>query len=149
MATTFELTTSGGVITTADQSMTVEITQTSVDLTFSEHINIGQKTGGSIGISFTAADLAGGVLAIGTVQPGVRVDRVAVVIDEAFDGGTQLTVGDAEAQARLMAAAENDPGVAGKYTADVDHEYSAETTINLYLAAGTPVTGSGQVIIYL
>lgn len=105
--------------------------------------------GGSIGASFVAGDLAAGSLLIGTVQPGTRIDRVALHIDQPFDGSIQLTVGDDAAQARLMAAAENAPGVTGRYAADVDHEYTAETDIKLYLAAGLPSVGAGQVIIYL
>ncbi len=104
--------------------------------------------GGSIGLSFSAAEVAAGSLLIGTVQPGARIDKVAIIVDAGFDNGTQFTVGDDNAHARLMAVSENAPNIAGRFAADVDHEYVTETEIKFYLAAGMPSKGSGQVVIY-
>lgn len=114
-------------------------------ITSTTHIHTG---GGSIGVQFTAAEIISGSVSIGSVQTGARIDRVALIVDEAFDGAAQFTVGDDGAPARLMAPAQNAPGVVGRYTTDADYEYTVETDVKLYLAAGMPFVGAGQVVIY-
>jgi len=93
------------------------------------------------------SDDAGIPVFIGRVPAGTYVERCDVVIETTFGGGATITVGDANAQGRLQAAADNDTNVAAHYDAPVNFEYTTATDVYLYLN-GAPRIGNGRVIVY-
>jgi len=99
---------------------------------------------------FTFVDVSpGGSVLAGTVPAGYRAVDSVVEIDVGFDAGTQITVGDAVAQARLQAIVDNDPSVAGAYETDNNEKYASDTAISVYFPAGNPTVGVGRAIIYI
>ena len=100
--------------------------------------------------SFTFVDVAlGAPLLLGTVPAGVAVSETAVKIGAAFDGGTEISVGDAAAMARLMNKKNNKPEKVGDYKTDNDFRYTVSTEIYVYFPAGTPTQGAAEVFVYL
>lgn len=98
---------------------------------------------------FDWTDVAGGSVVLGTVKGRFVIAEAVVIIDYPFDGGLQITVGDAIAQGRIMTASENMPSVAARYKKDTDLEYLDTTELLVFFPSGTPTTGSGRVIVYL
>ncbi len=101
---------------------------------------------GKIEISFSQTDFGGGSKALGSVPAGKRVWAAVIIVNEVFNAGT-LTIGDASAHSRLMAATANYLTQAGIYEVNPQHLYSAETPIKLWFS-GSPVSGSGTAIIF-
>jgi len=77
------------------------------------------------------------------------VSEVVIAITDPFDGATTITVGDALAQGRFSAVADNFPAYAEKYVTDPHHLYTSDTEILIYFPSGTPTQGTGEVIVYL
>jgi hypothetical protein len=88
-------------------------------------------------------------LALTSVTADVMVLEVQIEITTAFDGAPALTVGEAGATARLMAAGENLPGEVGIYKTAPVYVYAGAADIRLYLSAGGATQGAGRVIVSL
>lgn len=86
---------------------------------------------------------------LGVAPAGSAVEECAVKINESFDGGTLISVGDVDVHARFMAADENKPQITGTYKNDVDFRYTAEKEIYVYFPAGTPTQGEAEIFVYL
>lgn len=84
---------------------------------------------------------------IGEIPANVEISRCVLCITEVFDGGATITIGDDNAQGRLMMASENNPIVVANYYRQPDYSYPIPTQINIYLH-GEPTKGQGKVIIY-
>lgn len=99
-------------------------------------------------VDFAFSDLPGPI-SLGFVAAGHLVNKTIIDIESPFDGGTQITVGDSVAQARLQAIGDNFPEYANFYEVNNSYEYDTTTEIFVFFPAGTPTTGNGRVIIYL
>lgn len=99
-------------------------------------------------VDFDWSDVAGGDVVVGKLLEGHIVEHAVVRITSPFDGGTQITVGDAVAQGRLQVISDNDPLTAGEYRTSPNYEYLVDTEIKVFFSAGSPTTGAGKVIIY-
>ena len=97
---------------------------------------------------FTAAAWPGPV-ALGTVPADHLVRKAVVEILEVFDGGAAITVGDAVAQGRFQAVADNTPSRVFRYNHENDYRYDTDTAVAVYLPAGAPTVGRARVILYL
>lgn len=91
----------------------------------------------------------GGQVLLGEVPTGTAVEACTVKINESFDAGTQISVGDAANNTRFMTIAENIPRIVGTYKSDVDTKYTDATDIYVYFAAGTPTQGEAEIFVYL
>ena len=98
---------------------------------------------------FDWSDVAGGSVLLGTCPAGHIVDKTIVSIENAFNGGVQITVGDSVAQARLQAIIDNVPYVSSYYEVNNSYEYTATTELKIFFPGGNPTAGSGRVLIYL
>lgn len=99
-------------------------------------------------VEFDISDVAGGSVSLGYCIPGSYVPLVALEITEEFDGGVQITIGDASAQGRLMTIAQNDPGHVDCYKSDPDYQYETQTELFVFFPSGNPTQGTGKVIVY-
>jgi hypothetical protein len=99
--------------------------------------------------TFSFTDFPGGSLSIGTAPAGMVIGETVVKIIQTFNNGPMITVGDAVAQGRFQAVADNFPGYLGYYETDPHYIYSVDTEILIFFPGGTPTQGSGEVIIYL
>ena len=100
--------------------------------------------------SFSFADVTpGGSILLGIVPAGTAVEENALVVGTPFDGGVEISVGDAAATARLMTKHQNDPSISNDYKRDVDFRYTADTEIYVYFISGTPTVGTAEVFVYL
>ncbi len=104
---------------------------------------------------FSGGDMVEAVFSYGDATPktlttlpaGRAVLAVALVLTTAFDGaGAMLSVGDAAAHGRLMAASENDPGVVATYEATPGHVYATETAVNLYITPGDGASAGAGIV---
>lgn len=86
---------------------------------------------------------------IGEVNGGTRVLVVTVSVDEVFDGGATLTVGDDGNPTRLMSADLNDLRVAGSYSFNPTHVYAegGDTEIKYYLNAAECTVGTAVITV--
>lgn len=89
-----------------------------------------------------------GPKSLGMVDADTVIGQVAICITTPFDGGAQITIGDAADNARLMGAGDNEPTVVGTYEVHPYYQYAADTELFLYFPAGAPTQGTGKVIIY-
>lgn len=104
---------------------------------------------GKLLVDFDFSDVLGGSVVIGTCIEGRVVSEVALLIEDDFDGGVAITIGDDVAQARFQAVADNNPEKVNTYQASVHHEYTSDTEIKVFFPAGAPTKGSGRAIVYL
>ncbi len=110
---------------------------------------VGVNSARYIKVNITGASAATGSLYLGKIYgPGV-VQSVLIQIDEAFDRGTTITIGDIADTDRLMPAVDNSPDIPGIYSYSPNHEYliTFGTVIRAYFS-GTITTGSGSIIIF-
>ena len=91
----------------------------------------------------------GNSILLGIAPAGVAVPETTIKITAEFDGGTEISVGDAGAYARLMNKKNNKPHKLGQYKTDNDYLYVAETPIYVYFISGNPTQGAGEVFVYL
>lgn len=90
-----------------------------------------------------------GWVSLGTCSAG-RSSAICVVdVKEPFNGGAQITVGDPVAQGRLQVVSGNDLSQVYRYHSNPDHVYSVDQQLYIYMSAGAPTAGSGQVLVYL
>lgn len=81
-------------------------------------------------------------------KAGKTVISVEIIILNGFDGvGATLSIGDSGDNERLMSIELNNPSIAEAYTASPSYTYSIDTSIRLYINAGTSTIGNGLVII--
>jgi hypothetical protein len=99
--------------------------------------------------TFDFNDVGGGSKSLGTIKSGQVVGEVALKILTSFDGGTQITIGDAAAQGRLMTIAQNSPADVEDYENDPNYQYTSQTELFVYFPGGIPTQGSGLIIVYL
>lgn len=100
-------------------------------------------------VDFAWSDVISGFVPLGFCPAGGIIPEVVMSVSSAFNGGLQITVGDAVAQGRLMVVKDNDPEMVANYKNDVDYEYTAHTELFVFFPSGTPTTGNGRVIVYL
>jgi hypothetical protein len=99
--------------------------------------------------SFNYEDVLNGVLSVGFVPANKRIISLVLLVNTAFDGDTLVTVGDSEAQARLMTVYDNEPSAVNTYSLEIHNVfYSSQTEIKMYFPTGEPTQGEGQIIIY-
>jgi hypothetical protein len=100
-------------------------------------------------LEFSFSDILVGSLLIGVV-PGEHIAReTVVIIEQEFDDGVGLTVGDTVAQARLQAISDNTPQKTNYYGVDNSFQYQTDTNVRVFLATGAPTKGYATVIVYL
>jgi len=98
--------------------------------------------------TFDFLDVFIGSKLIGNIDTQAMVQSVSLIIDTAFDGATEISVGDAAVNDRLMEVTQNIPAVINTYRNNSDYEYTVSTPISVYFPAGAPTVGSGTIIIY-
>lgn len=99
---------------------------------------------------FSFVDITpGGKILLGIVPAGAAVEECAVKINTAFDGNTQISVGDEAVHARFMKITGNKPSLMATYKNDVDFRYTAATEIYVYFPVGVPTQGTAEVFVYL
>lgn len=106
--------------------------------------------GGEIGVlavTFDYSDFASGAKVIGTIPSNKTIFRCVLRVNNIFDNGAGVTIGDDTAQARLMALAGNEPDNIADYIEEPDYKYLTSTALKLYLS-NSPTQGSGEAIIY-
>ncbi|UCG53371.1 MAG: hypothetical protein JSW58_07410, partial [Candidatus Latescibacterota bacterium] len=91
---------------------------------------------------FDWSDVGAGELTMGLAPADTLVQLVLVEILDPFDGGTAITVGDAVAQGRFHAIADNNPEFESIYQSFAHYEYLNDTEIKIFFPAGAPTTGS-------
>jgi len=99
-------------------------------------------------VDFEWSDVAGGSVSMGLCRAGHLINKTTVEIIEAFNGGTEITIGDSVAQGRLQAVADNVPEEVSHYEVVNNYGYVSETTIFLFFPNGTPTVGKGRAIVY-
>lgn len=78
---------------------------------------------------------------------GAFIPKIDFAIEEAYDVGIQLTVGDAGDVDRLFTTSDLDPQTVGTYTVYPNYQYSFGSTITIYI--NTPATvGFGTMYIH-
>jgi len=88
-----------------------------------------------------------GSISIGTAIPAnSRVTSVTVKIDQAYDSGVSMIVGDGTNADSLATADEIDPQTTGLYKIDLINLYSSSTQLSVSIS-GTTANGSGYVIV--
>ena len=97
-------------------------------------------------LDFTFEDVPDGSISFGFIPALKRVYNTVLIIQTAFDALT-VTIGDDDAQARLMTIAENNPAIENIYSVENHVEYDALTELKIYLT-GNPTIGAGTAIIY-
>lgn len=85
--------------------------------------------------------------ALRTVGSGEVVREVRISVETVFDGGMELSVGNAGFSERLMAVAQNDPETIGMYTTSPEYNYTGGGTVNLYLSSSGATQGSGRIVL--
>ena len=85
---------------------------------------------------------------IGDIPAGSRVQSVELIINQQFDGNTQLSVGDELVNDRLMTIADNIPSVTDIYLANISSLYVTKTQIFIYITNNVLQFGAGEVIVY-
>lgn len=113
-----------------------------------KNLKFGDLGTDALTVDFSFADIPGPVK-IGTVRAGHIVRNTVVRIDTVFDGGLELTVGDAIAQARLQAVTDNQPEHAQDWNVNNVYEYTTTTEIFVYFPNGTPTQGAGRIMVFL
>lgn len=81
-----------------------------------------------------------------TVDEGKRVKKVAILIEQVFDGTATLSVGHTGNANGLMSVTDNDPTTTGYYEVLPNFKYGGADQIKFYLG-GTSATGSGYVFL--
>lgn len=100
----------------------------------------------SLEVSFTYTNFASGSLDLGILKANKNIEEIKIIINNAFDSGF-LTVGDAGDNSRLVSSTDSDATYASTYTVESNYSYPADTTVKIYFN-GTPVSGSGKVILF-
>lgn len=107
---------------------------------------IGGGGSPSIELDFTYSDFISGSLDIGILKANKNIEEIKLIIENPFDVGS-ITVGDAGNSSRLMSSIDNDVTYASSYIVGSDYVYPADTTVKIYFT-GTPITGSGKIIVF-
>jgi hypothetical protein len=130
----------------------VEVVDELVNIEMNDISNITYNVTGAgiLTTTFTKTDATlHGYKLIGEIPTGKRVTQCVLNITTAFNGSTQITVGDAVAQGRLMASSNTEPAVVQKVVMGVhDVVYASKTKLYIYFPVGIPTTGAGTIIIY-
>ena len=113
-----------------------------------KNIKFGDLGTDALILDFSFADFPGPIK-IGTVRSGHVVRNTVVRIDTAFDGGSEMTVGDMLAQARLQAVSDNQPEFVNHWNVNNAYEYTTTTDIYLFFPNGTPAQGVGRIYVFL
>jgi hypothetical protein len=110
----------------------------------------GGGSGGNLPVEleFTFSDFASGVLPVGIIPANVDTDNIKIVVNNPFNNGATVTVGDPIQPDRLAPSDNSDLSSQGVYTVESTFSYPSDTTVNLYMS-GSPTTGSGKVIIFM
>jgi len=98
--------------------------------------------------SFTFADLATGSVSIGMGLVGSVVSECTLDVVTPFTIGTEFTIGDNSIVDSLCGVEDVEPTVIRSFKKFIDSFLADPTEFRLYLTTGTPVEGSGNVIIY-
>jgi hypothetical protein len=98
--------------------------------------------------SFTFEDFEDLSLEIGNIPAGKRVMKAVLVIQTAFNEGAKITIGDDDAEGRLMSYNQNNPLVSNYYVTEQEVKYLVTTPIKIYFPYGNPTSGEGVAIIY-
>ena len=92
-----------------------------------------------------------GNVTLGNVSSGSRPLNVVVNVTSAFDGTTELTVGDDNDPDRLMTNSYVDLSETGSYTISPSYVYSnaldADNTLKVYVTAGDSTLGNATVLV--
>jgi len=99
-------------------------------------------------LDFTFADHPGPVL-IGNVGAGRMIRETVLLIEDAFDGNIEITIGDMLAQGRLQTVYDNYPDHVDRYNVSNCVDYAVDTDVYLFFPVGIPTVGSGRVIVFL
>ena len=85
---------------------------------------------------------------LATVAEGIRIKKVTILIDVAFNSAnTLLSVGHTGNANGLMAGTDNDPQTTGQYEVEPNFLYSGADTVTFHLTIGTATQGSGTVFL--
>lgn len=102
--------------------------------------------GAFLSTSISVEDVNTGQKAIGTVTAGATVIFAGVSIGTEFDGGVSLTIGDIDAQGRLVVASSVNCALSGVYIFFPYVSYEEDTDISVFFT-GTPTRGQGSVFV--
>ncbi len=97
---------------------------------------------------FTITDIVAGSKAVGDVSLGKTVVLAGININTAFDGGVTMTLGDASAQGRFLAASDvKSDLLGGRFLTIPCHTYDIDTEVSIYFPTGSPTVGQGSVFL--
>lgn len=140
-------------------SDTVEITETVIeevviDLPQFEFVEIGiqgPKGVAGIGLLFYAFSWGDSTPAVIIMaHAGKKAYKTEVILSEAFNADSTLTLGDSADPSRLFDAGDIDLTLPGTYQSHKIYQYTTDTPINLYLTPGAGNSaGSGLILVYL
>lgn len=97
---------------------------------------------------FTFADLATGSLSIGTSLAGAVVSECTLDVVTPFTAGTTFTIGDSSVVDSLCGVDDTDPTLVCSYKKFLNSLLAGPTEFKVYLTTGTPIAGSGSIIVY-
>jgi hypothetical protein len=108
----------------------------------------GSGNGSAIAITFAWGDATPDLIA--TVPAGKVVFKVELVLMNAFNVASTLTVGDSSDHASLFNVSGLDLTETGTYQSNPDHLYASSTPINIYISLGGGVSaGNGIILVYI
>jgi actin-like ATPase involved in cell morphogenesis len=85
---------------------------------------------------------------LGSLVSGKVIEKTVVAITDAFDEGTEITIGTQAAQGILQAASDNIPTYENSSFGTFNNLYLTENMEFKAFISGTPTQGTGTVIIY-
>lgn len=98
-------------------------------------------------ITFNFNDLIAGSKIIGKVSPLKILERIDLIIENKFDSGVTISVGDSDNNFRIMNINENKPQHPSVYEKSLNYKYNTTTDVYLYFN-GISTTGNGIVILH-
>jgi hypothetical protein len=107
----------------------------------------GADGDGAIATRFAWGDATPALITVATANKAVL--GIEVIVLQAFDAPSNITVGDADNHQRLFDIPELDLSQVGTYQSSPNHVYGVATDINLYLTTGVGGSvGKGIVLIH-
>ena len=102
-------------------------------------------------ITTTIIHSTGASVVIGNISQNKKVQTVTVDVTTAFDGTSEITIGDDDNTSRLMSTNYIDLSTTGVYETNPSYIYTdsldANNTIKVYVTAGTSVQGNATVLV--
>ena len=104
--------------------------------------------GSALAVSFSWGDATPAIIV--TAPAGKTVFKVELILKEAFNSPSNLTIGDSTDNARLFNVNGLDLSQAGTYQSNPNYVYTVNTPVNIYLTLGVGNSvGNGIILFYI